>query len=240
VARPTDPEKLAALRARQAANSRAYRARKAAERDGITPPTPGTNTSDPTPRRRALPSSEAAVQRAHEMKAAARARRHEIVAGLTSARNPRVNIYTPREQPVTPAPMPDTAPKRRQRIKSIRERADAEKLQNIGRQRKAHYGDILANDPRADQMRKNLTRGQLARVTAVSNRLGRASQQTLAIFLQYEGGEGEIQSVLQQLAYPGQDAADVDDNLDRLEFLADTVERAETLYGPRAVGRLRI
>jgi hypothetical protein len=254
VARPTDPVKLAELRARQAANSRAYRARKAAERAAEPPGTPGNRGNEPAPRRRAQPSSEDAVRAAHDQKAAAAARRNEAIGGryeiidgkptriggLTSARNPAVKIHVPFQPDRAPAAMPDTAAKRRARIKAIRDRTAAEKLENIGRARKAHYSDILANDPRADQIRKNLNAEQLARVNAVSKRIKKASQQTLAIYLTYEGGEGELQAALQQLSYPGSDGGDIEDNLSRLENIADTLDRAESLYGPKAAGRLRI
>lgn len=230
MARPTDPDKLAALRARQAANSRAYRARKAEQRAALnTPPTP-----------RKAPSTEAAVVRAHEQRAAAKARRNQIVGTLTSARNPAVNIYTPRDVPTAPAAIPDTAVKRRQRIKVIRENAQAQQLVNIGRRRKQEIGDLLRYDPRAESITENLRNipDGLARFRKATARLSKVSQQTLGIFLTYEGGEGDLQSSLTQLAYPK--GSDLEDALGRVESLADQVEKAESLYGPRAVGRLRI
>ncbi len=229
MARPTDPEKLAALRARQAANSARYRARKAAERNP---------EAAPGPRLRAAPATEAAVVRAHEARAAARAKRNEVVAGLTSARNPAVKIHTPREFPSAPAAIPDTAAKRRQRVKVIRANMDAQKLTNIGRRRKAELADIMGTDPRADAIRANLSSDQIARLQTAAGRMSSVSQQTLAIYFQYEGGEGELQSALTQMAYPR--GSDIEDMLGRIESMADLVEQAETLYGPKAVGRLRI
>ena len=230
MARPTDPEKLAALRARQAANSRAYRARKAAERAALGTP----------PRVRQPPSSEQAVVRAHEQRAAAKARRHEIVGKLTSARNPAVTIYTPRDVPTAPAAIPDTPAKRRQRIKVIRENAKAQELVNIGRRRKQEISDLLNYDPRAESITENLRQipNGLDRFRKATARISKASIQTLGIFLTHEGGEGDLQSSLTQLAYPK--GSDMEDALGRIETLADQIETAEQLYGPRAVGRLRI
>lgn len=230
MARPTDPAELAALRARQAANSRAYRARKAAARAEMGTP----------PRVRQAPSSEQAVIRAHEQRAAAKARRYEIVGKLTSARNPAVTIYTPREAPTAPALIPDTAAKRRQRIKVIRENAKAQQLVNIGRRRKREIADVLRYDPRAESITENLKQipDGLERFRRATARLSAVSMQTLGIFLTHEGGEGDLQSSLTQLAYPR--GSDLEDALGRVESLADQVEKAEQLYGPRAVGRLRI
>lgn len=159
---------------------------------------------------------------------------------LTSARNPAVKIYTPREAPTAPATIPDTAAKRRQRIKVIRENADAQKLANIGRRRKSEIGDFTRKDPRAESIVENLKKipGGLERFQKATARLAAVSQQTLGIFLTYEGGEGDLQSSLTQIAYPK--GGDAEDALGRIETLADTAERAESLYGPRAVGRLRI
>lgn len=233
MARPTDPAKLAALRARQAANSRAYRARKAAERAVSNP--------EPAPRRKAsAPSSEQAVQRIHQQRAEARTRRFQVVGGLTSARNPRVSIYTPREAPTAPATVPVTPAARRQRIKVIRELTNAQKLQNVGRNAKARVRDILDQDGRADSIRENLSKigGGQARFDAAIAKLSSVSQQTLAILFQYEGGEGDFQSALTQLAYPREQ--DPDDALGRIETLAEVAQRGELLYGPKAVGRLRV
>lgn len=230
MARPTDPTELAALRARQAANSRAYRARKAAARAELGTP----------PRVRQAPSSEQAVARAHEQRAAAKARRHEVVGQLTSARNPAVKIYTPRDVPTAPAAIPDTAAKRRQRIKVIRENAKAQQLVNIGRRRKQEISDLLRYDPRSESITENLKQipNGIERFRAATTRISKASIQTLGIFLTHEGGEGDLQSSLTQLAYPK--GSDMEDALGRVETLADQVEKAEQLYGPRAVGRLRI
>lgn len=221
--RPTDPEKLAALRARQAANSRAYRERKRREREARNEP----------PKPRQPPSSEDAVRRAHEARAAALHRRNEVVSNLPSARNPRVNIYTPREVPTAPAAMPDTPAKRRQRIKVIRENTQASKLQNVGRNRKAEIARTMVDDPRAEEIRKNLDAGQLARFQAALSKITSVSQQTLGIYLRYEGGEGDFQSALTQLAYPKEQ--DPEDALGRVETLAERIERAEGLYGPAAL-----
>lgn len=230
MARPTDPEKLAALRARQAANSRAYRARKAQARAELGTP--------PKPRR--APSTEQAVIRAHEQRAEARARRHRIVGTLTSARNPAVNIYTPRDAPTAPANIPDTAPKRRQRIKVIRENSRAQQLVEIGRNRKSGIANVLDEDGRAENIIENLSDvpDGLPRLKRAIARMSSVSMQTLGIFLTYEGGEGDFQSALSQMAYP--QGTDVEDALGRVEALADQLERAETLYGPKAAGRLRI
>lgn len=228
MARPTDPAALAALRARQAANSRAYRARKAAA--NVAPPD--------APKVRKAPSSEAAVQRAHEQRAAAKERRNLIVGELPSARNPRVKIFTPRADSVAPASIPDTEAKRRQRIRVIRENAKAQQLTGIGRQFKNRLADILDTDPRGESIRKNLSKSQLARFEAAIATMRGASQQTLGIYLQYEGGAGDFESALTQIAYPGQ--ADAEDALGRIESMADNLEKAEGLYGPSAVGRLRI
>lgn len=235
MARPTDPEKLAALRARQAENSRNYRKRKAEER---------ARTRPAVPQKRQTPATEAAVVRAHEQRAQAQARRNEVISQLPSARNPRVNIYTPRPPETAPATIPETEARRRQRIKVIKENTEAKKLQNIGRRRKVEIGDTLAYDTRAKEIRSHLEsaggEGFVHRFKDATRRIGGVSQQALAIFLQYEGGEGDLQSALTQIAYPGKDDGAVEDALERIESLAEYAERANTLYGPSAVGRLRI
>ena len=178
--------------------------------------------------------------RAHEQRAAAKARRHQVVGELTSARNPAVKIYTPRDVPTAPAAIPDTPAKRRQRIKVIRENAKAQQLVNIGRRRKQEIGDILNYDPRSESITENLKNipNGVARFRAATARMSKASIQTLGIFLTHEGGEGDLQSALTQLAYPK--GSDLEDALGRVETLADQLEKAEGLYGPSAVGRLRI
>ena len=232
MARPTDPDKLAALRVRQAANSRAYRARKAASA------APAYHTTPPPPKVRQAPSSEAAVRRAHEQRANARERRHKIVGELTSARNPSVKIYTPREPPTAPAGIPDTPGKRRERIKRIRDNAKGQQLVAVGREFKKTLPGLLRNDPRGEAIRDRLTRDQYTRLQGSLARMGKASIQTLGIYLQYEGGSGDFQSTLTRLAYPGD--SDVEDHLGQMDAMADNLEKAEGLYGPRAVGRLRI
>lgn len=233
--RPTDPAELAALRARQAANSRAYRARKAAAARGETPP----------PRQRKQPAATAsAVERAHQARAAALAQRNKLVRSFTSARNPEVKVWTPQEPDRIPAALvPDTEGKRRQRIKVLRENTAAKRLQAVGRRRKDElrtaFGDKAADDkdPRADVIRKHLDESQMGRLRSALGKLEKLSQQTLAIFMDYEGGEGDLHSALSQIAYPGD--TDVEDAIGKIESLAEHGQRAEQFYGPKAVGRLR-
>lgn len=153
-----------------------------------------------------------------------------------------MNIYTPREIPTAPAAIPESAARRRQRIKVLRENTEAQRLQNVGRRRKAEISDFERHDPRAETIMENLRAhgGQefVSRFRAATKSLAGVSQQTLAILLQYEGGEGDFQSALTQIAYPK--SSDVEDALGRIEVLAETAQRAEGLYGPKAVGRLRI
>lgn len=136
--------------------------------------------------------------------------------------------------------MPDTPAKRRQRIKVIRENARAQQLVSVGRRRKAEIGDTLKRDPRAESIIEHLKQipNGRARFEAATARMAKVSMQTLGIFLTYEGGEGDFQSALTQLAYPK--GSDLEDALGRVESLADQLEKAEGLYGPRAAGRLRI
>lgn len=148
-----------------------------------------------------------------------------------------MKIHTPRDIPTAPANIPGTAPARRQRIKVLREHTNAQKLQNVGRERKRTIAATLSNDPRAGSLRENLSKvpGGVARFQAAVKRMSGVSQQTLAIFMQYEGGEGDFQSALTQIAYPK--ATDVEDSLGRIETLAEQLERAEGLYGPKALGK---
>lgn len=165
-------------------------------------------------------------------------RRAAIVGELPSARNPSVNIYVPREAPRGPATTPKKPSEQRRRVEALRQNAQAQKLQAVGRARKQTIQAELTTGSRADNLNANLNRSQKARFKAATSKITGISQQALAILFQYEGGQGDYQSAIDQISYPNE--LDIEDSLGRLEALAETAGRAEQLYGPRMIGRLRV
>ncbi len=231
MARPTDPAKLAAYKARQAANSRAYRARKAAEAKGA-PVAPEFERKAPARYRPAR--GDGPVNRAAQYAAELRASRAEAIESLPSARNPAVNIYVPRE----PARAPDRQRKTKaglaRQAAAIRERARAERLQSIGRARKSQLVEGLTTGPNADRLGETMDREQQRRYQRAAERLAGIPQQVLAVLFEYEGGQGDYNSVHERIL-GSPESRDVEEGLDKFETLADLGERATALYGPAAL-----
>ena len=233
----------AARAAQLAANSKAYRVRVAAAKFGVDVPTqfalkrpamyrppavvPGASPAAVKRSQRAASakSAQAAAVRASGRASAARAARAEAVGRLPQARNPEAKIFTAR--PVT-RKVADGA-----KAESIRERAKAEKVRAVGKRLKADFrsgefgGGVAAKlDPE-----------ELARFNKALARMGKVSDQALGVFNNYEGGSGDLESIISSIHYPAGDSSK-DEALTRLEAMAEGVERAESLYGSKAVGKI--
>lgn len=220
MARPTDPAKLAALRARQARNSAAYRARKAAAKVGRVAP-PDINI----------------VQRAQREAQSLRERRAAVISSLPDIRNPRVTLRPPEQTPRA-ATVRKTRLGQQTQASRIRERANSERLQAIGRARQAQLRSELEHDP-TGRLRENMTSDQRRRFLELSDQIASGSRQSLAILFDYAGGQGLYSSALERiLASP--ESRDVEEGLAILEQLAGDARKAAIEYAPSRIGRLNV
>lgn len=247
MARPTDPAKLAAYLARQAANSRAYRARKAAEKTG-KPVAP--EFKQKAPARYRPPTVSGPIERAFEAKSEAAARRREILRQLPSARNPEVRLrIAPADDRALPAG-PIKRETKERRAQALRDSAKAQKLQSVGKAQKQRLLEAWTDGPAAWAVQTkaeggHLTPQQRARFIAASERIASKSQQTLAILFGYDHGAGQYSAVIERIVYPND--LDIEAAIVDMETLAGYADTAEQLYGPRAIkqrfggtGRLRV
>lgn len=231
MARPTDPAKLAEYRAKQAAAARRYRARQRAERAGVTPPPEVQPRREP--RYRPPTGRGGVVQRAASYAESVRERRTRTLENLPQARNPAANIRVPRETPRA-EPEKKRADARARQAARIREQVRAESPIARGR---AFKGSIVADALQAAED-GGLSAALRSRVRAAASRIASIPQQALGILLQAEGGGAEVDEILQKLRYHGDEGPD--DHVARLESFADLADRANALYGPKAVGNLRL
>lgn len=220
MARPTDPERLAALRARQARNAANYRARQRAAKAGrAAPPDPGI-----------VARAQSAARNLRESRAA-------VISSLPDVRNPRVRL---RSGEVTERAAPVRTTRRGQQTQAsrIRDRANAERLQAIGRARRVQLRSELDRDPDG-RLRQNMTADQRAEFQHYSERIAAGSQQSIAILFEYAGGQGVYSGALERiLASP--ESRDVDEGLAMLAALAEQAERAAVMYAPSRIGRLTV
>lgn len=220
MARPTDPAKLAALRARQARNAANYRARQRAAQAGrAAPPDPGI------------------VQRAQAEARNLRERRAAVISSLPDIRNPRVRL---RSGEVTDraAPMRSTRRGQQTQAARIRDRANAERLQAIGRSRRSQLVSELERDP-TGRLNDNMTPDQRRDFQRYSEQIAQGSQQSIAILFEYAGGQGVYSSALERiLASP--ESRDVEEGLAMLASLAEQARTAAVVYAPSRIGRLTV
>lgn len=220
MARPTDPAKLAALRARQARNSAAYRARQAAARAG-----------------RAAPPDAGIVERAQRETRSLRERRAAAISSLPDIRNPRVQL---RAGEITDraAPVRTTRKGQQTQAARIRERENAARLQAVGRARRSQLVSELERDP-TGRLSDNMTREQRRDFQRYSEQIAQGSQQSIAILFEYAGGQGVYSSALERiLASP--ESRDVEEGLAMLASLAEQARVAAVMYAPSRIGRLTV
>lgn len=220
MARPTDPAKLAALRARQARNSAAYRARQAAARAG-----------------RAAPPDAGIVERAQRETRSLRERRAAVISSLPDIRNPRVLL---RAGEITERAAPVRTTRRGQQTQAsrIRDRENAARLQSIGRARRSQLISELERDP-TGRLNDNMTPDQRRDFQRYSEQIAQGSQQSIAILFEYAGGQGVYSSALERiLASP--ESRDVEEGLAMLASLAEQARAAAVMYAPSRIGRLTV
>jgi hypothetical protein len=210
-----------ARRARQARNSAAYRARqKAAQAGRATPPDP------------------AIVKRAQNYARDLRERRAAAISSLPNVQNPRARLR-PGEVTERAAPLRSTRRGQQTQASRIRDRANAERLQEIGRARREQLRTELNREDGPLSLRSNMTADQRAEFQHYSNRIAAGSQQSIAILFEYAGGQSDYSMALERiLASP--DSRDVEEGLAILAKLADTAERAAVMYAPSRIGRLSV
>lgn len=220
MARPTDPAALAALRARQRVNSANYRARQAAAKAG-----------------RAAPPDAGIVQRAQRDARSLRERRAAVISSLPDIRNPRVTLYPGM---VTDRWAPTAKTRRGQNTQAsrIRDRADAERLQGIGRARRNQLISELERD-QDGRLHENMNADQRRDFQRYSEQIASGSQQSIAILFEYAGGQGDYSSAIERIKASPQ-SRDVEEGLAILARLAQMAARAAVEYAPSRIGRLTV
>lgn len=221
MARPTDPAELAAYRARQAANSRAYRARQRALNAG-----------------RAKPPEASIVARAVAAAEALRNRRAEVLRQLPDVRNMAVGLRVG-ERTARMAPRRTTRKGQERQTRAIRDRANAERLQEIGRARQGELLTALYDGPQSERLQETMTREQRSRFQRLAERIASGSRQSIAILFRYAGGQSLYTEALDRILASPQ-SRDVEEGLDIMEQLAELAASAARVYAPSRIGRLTI
>lgn len=220
--KPVTPERAAQM----AAASKRYRARQKAARLGTRVPPVAARMREAAYHPPRVPRGERAAADA----TAARNRRAERIAELPQARNPRQKIFVPRQSERA------AASNKRKSAAAIRANEAAKKLQAGGRRWK---NDLLHPQEAFGSVHEKLDRSDQVRFEALMHRMAKHSNQTLAVYFNYEGGGDEMKSAIESILYPPKGAT-VEDGFDRLKVLATALDSAEQLYGPAAVGRIAL
>jgi len=235
MAKPTDPDRLAALRARQARNSANYRARQRALKAGLPIP------AEIAPKRAANyrpPRVSGIVENAQAKARLLRERRAEVISSLPDVRNPRVRLRAG-EVTERAAPLRTTRKGQQTQARRIRERAEAERLQSIGRARREQLVGELTNGMQSERLQSAMTRDQQADFQRYSATIAAGSQQSIAILFEYAGGQNQYSAALERiLASP--ESRDVEEGLAMLASLAEQARQAAALYAPSRIGRLNV
>jgi len=242
--RKATPERAAQL----AAASRRYRARQKAISQGKPIPAEAQRKQAPayhpprvskqTQREREVAKAERAVARAAAIAERGRRTRAETIRALPSVNNRKARIHVPPEPDRALAERKSAAGKQRQ-AEALREHAAAQKLQTIGKARKAQLVTELYDGQHTERLLTALDENQRARFQRASETIARASNQTVAILFKYEGGQGDYSAVFDKiLASP--ESQDSEEGVRLLEKLATLSVKADRLYRPKAIGRLDI
>lgn len=161
-----------------------------------------------------------------------------MLSSLPNVQNPSVPLRPP-EQTDRSAPERKTRRGQQTQASRIRDRANAERLQAIGRARREQLRSELNREDGPLTLRLNMTADQRAEFQHYSERIAAGSYQSLAILFEYAGGQSEYSMALERiLASP--DSRDVELGLGILAKLAGDAERAAVMYAPSRIGRLTI
>lgn len=235
MARPTDPAKLAAYRARQAVNAANYRARLKAAKLGTPVPAQAV-------RKRAAnyrpPMVRGAVERAQATAAQQRAERDALIGSLPDIRNPRVN-FRPIERTERGLPERKSWRGRQRQAQAIRERSAAGRLQEVGRARKEQLVNELRSGSQSERLQSAMDSEQQRRFQYLSEKIAKGSQQSVALLFDYAGGQGDYSAAIEMII-GSPESRDVEEGLDRLERLAELAGKAASAYAPSTIGRLRV
>ena len=188
--------------------------------------------------KRAERARQAIVERAQAAAARQRQLRAEAINSLPDIRNPVVKLRAG-EQTGRGLPERKTAAGQRRQAQAFRERIAAEKLQAVGRARKAQLVTELEYGPQSDRLLDAMTPDQQRDFQRYSERIASGSQQSIALLFNYAGGQSVYSSALERiLASP--ESRDVEEGLAMLAALAEQADRAAKMYAPSKIGRLTI
>lgn len=188
--------------------------------------------------RRAERARQAIVERAQAAAARQRQARAEVINSLPDIRNPIVNLRAG-EQTGRGLPARKTAAGQRRQAQAFRERISAERLQAVGRARKAQLVTELEYGPQWDRLQAAMRPDQRREFQELSERIASGSQQSVALLFNYAGGQGQYSAALERiLASP--ESRDVEEGLAMLEALAEQAARAAVMYAPSRIGRLSV
>ena len=122
---------------------------------------------------------------------------------------------------------------------AIRERAAAQRIQAVGRERKAQLKGELKNGAQSDRLQETLNKSQQSEFQRYSDIIASGSQQATAILFDHAGGQGEYSAAIERiLASPG--SRDVEEGLGMLAALAERAQQAAKLYAPKAIGHIEV
>lgn len=230
---PTDPAKAAAYRARQARNAANYRARVKASRTGAPIPTAAVQQR---PAHYRPVTVSGAVENARAQAERLRNTRDEVIGQLSDIRSPGTNLRN-KERTERAVPERKTREGRKRQAEAIRMRANAERLQPLGRARKEQLRTELESGMQSDRLQENMTRDQRRQFQKLSEAIANGSAQSVAILFEHAGGQNLYSAALDRiLASP--EGRDVEEGLDLLATLATYAKRAHREYAPSRIGTL--
>ncbi len=217
-----------ARRARQRANSAAYRARQKA-------------AATTKKLRGATPHGGGVVQKAQADARAIREERERILRQLPHAMS--IDAENPPERAARIRPIIDTGraegptvkTKRAQqnRAAAIRERVNAERLQGVGKRRKADLIIELTDGPISEELQE-MSKGDRIRFQELVERIASGSNQSTAILFEHAGGQKLYSAAIERIRYKPHRR----DGFELLEQLANYAETAAEIYSPAAMKRL--
>lgn len=215
-----------AKRSRQRAASAAYRARQKAATQSRKP------HSQPVHGGGLVEKAQADAQRI-------RAERAAILAKLPNARSidkdHPLSENTPRIRPPldtgrVAGPTPKTKAAQERRAAAIRQNVAAEKLQNLGRARKASLSIELTDGPISEELQE-MEPHDRQRFREFADRITGTSAQSIGILFRHGGGQALYNEAIDLIRYkPTREAG-----MALLRSLAEAAEKAEELYSPRAL-----
>lgn len=215
-------------RARQRANSAAYRARQKA-------------AAATKKARGAQPHGGGIVAKAQADAQALREARLNVLRQLPHAMS--VTPEHPAERAARIRPIIDTGrtegppvktkAAQQRRAAAIRTRANAERLQGIGRRRRNDLRLELTDGPISEELQE-MSPEDRRRFAELTDRIASGSAQSIAILFEHAGGQKLYSAAIERIRYK----ADRASGFDLLEALAEYAETAAELYSPAAMRQL--